>query len=448
MKKIIGILFLQCFFLEETSCQFLRNFDAFPLHEMSGKNLNFLKDILKDKKIVFLGEQTHLNSTDFRAKEKVIRYLHEELGFNILILEDNFCSFKYGYEEMIKQPDSAAFIMAKLTEVSYILLDSLYFDIANMVQKYSKTANPLIVEGLDILPSSPYANLVPAKIELFFFKIFKGFKTTQGYKYFGNFFLKGQIKRTSIDSTMQGKTPEYFSSQLSSLLNWLDSSFKTVQTNLKPSEISEYDFCVQAIKSYHFNYLHYLLDKRVILQNGQISYDSHKVRDSGMANNLNWLLDKYIKNNKIIISTSTYHITKNIDSLLTLPYGLSKDTKPMINFLSEQNKKLSYNIAFLCGVGEIGYEIFVQEVLKPPRKSLENILVKENIDRIFLQFKKGTSIKFKMRPTFYDYYVQDWAKHYNAILFSKTAKLGNKVYLNMNINDVKGFSYPDEWYSK
>lgn len=415
---------------------------------MSNENFHFLKDILKDKKIVFLGEQTHLNGTDFRAKEKVIKYLHEELGFNVLILENNFVSFKYGYDEIVKHPDSAAFIMAKLTELSYACLDSLKFDIANMVEKSFKTSNPLIVEGLDIVSSSTYNLLIPSKIELSFAKIFKGFNKSEGYKYLTEFLLKGQIKKTGFMKTLEAKTPAYFSSELSAFLQWSDSSFKRIRTNLKSSEISEYNFCLQALKSIHFNYLHYLLDKSEILQNGQESFDSHKIRDSGMANNLNWLLDKYLKNNKIIVSTSTYHMTKNIDSLLNLPKGLSKGTKPMIDFLSEENKKLSFNIAFLCGVGELGYGGFIQQVLKPPKKSLENFMTKENIDKIFLQFKKGFSTNFKMMPTFYDYYIEDWGKHYDAIFFSKTAKPGNRVCLDMNINDVKDFDYPDDWYSK
>jgi erythromycin esterase len=448
MHKIILIIFFQFFCSDVSHCQFLKNFDILPLNDMTDKNLYFLKDILKDKKIVFLGEQTHLNATDSRAKEKLIKYLHEELGFNVLILENNFGSFKYGYDEIVKKPDSAVFIMAKLTQSAYWCLDSLYFDVAKLVEKSLKTANPLILEGLDIVPSSSYDLLVLSKIESSFNKIFKGFNKTQGYKYFVEFALKGQIKKSGLDSTLKGKSPAYFSSKLSELLNWADSTIRIIQPSLEPSEITEYNFCVQALKSIHFYYLHILIDKKNILPNGMVTFDTYKIRDSGMGNNLNWLLNKYLENNKIIISTSSYHITKNIDSLITMPDGLTKGTKPMINFLSDYNKKLSYNIAFLCGVGEIGYETIVQQVLKPPRKSLEKILMKKNIEKIFLQFKEGKSTKFKMMPTFYDYYVEDWSKHYDAILFSRTAKPGNRVYLNMNINDLNGFDYPDDWYSK
>ena len=59
---------------------------------------SFLKDILKEKKIVLLGEQTHGEGSVFEEKIDLIQYLHEELNYNIIAFEsglyDNYKALK------------------------------------------------------------------------------------------------------------------------------------------------------------------------------------------------------------------------------------------------------------------------------------------------------------------------------------------------------------------
>jgi len=45
--------------------------------------------VLKDKRIVFLGENAHGVSEFTTMKARLIRYLHEELGFDVLAFESN-----------------------------------------------------------------------------------------------------------------------------------------------------------------------------------------------------------------------------------------------------------------------------------------------------------------------------------------------------------------------
>ena len=94
MKNIILLLFLIIskivFSQEDIRGEFI------PILENT--NYSFLSQILKDKKIVLLGEQSHGDGATFEEKITLIKYLHENLGFNTIIFEsgmyDNFKSYK------------------------------------------------------------------------------------------------------------------------------------------------------------------------------------------------------------------------------------------------------------------------------------------------------------------------------------------------------------------
>lgn len=51
------------------------------------EDLEFLIPILKDKDMVLLGEESHSFATTFEAKSRLIKFLHQELGFTVLAFE-------------------------------------------------------------------------------------------------------------------------------------------------------------------------------------------------------------------------------------------------------------------------------------------------------------------------------------------------------------------------
>jgi erythromycin esterase len=57
-----------------------------------------LREILKDVRIVFLGEATHFDGSDFLAKGRLIRFLHSELGFDILAFEAGIYQMRQAWE--------------------------------------------------------------------------------------------------------------------------------------------------------------------------------------------------------------------------------------------------------------------------------------------------------------------------------------------------------------
>lgn len=66
----------------------------------SNKDLRFLKKVLKGKRIVQLGETTHGAGEINATKVRMIKYLHEELGYDVLAFESGFPDTNASYLNM------------------------------------------------------------------------------------------------------------------------------------------------------------------------------------------------------------------------------------------------------------------------------------------------------------------------------------------------------------
>lgn len=53
-------------------------------------DLLFLKEILQNKRIVVLSEATHQDGTALSAQGRIVRFLHEKMGFNLVLFENGF----------------------------------------------------------------------------------------------------------------------------------------------------------------------------------------------------------------------------------------------------------------------------------------------------------------------------------------------------------------------
>jgi erythromycin esterase len=57
-----------------------------------------LRELLEGVRIVLLGEATHFDGTDFLAKGRLIRFLHSELGFDVLAFEAGIYQMRLAWE--------------------------------------------------------------------------------------------------------------------------------------------------------------------------------------------------------------------------------------------------------------------------------------------------------------------------------------------------------------
>lgn len=69
-------------------------------------DLAFLQPILADKRIVSLGEASH-GATEYNSvKVRLIKYLHEKLGYNVIAFESNLADAAAAYTQ-VQEPEAA-----------------------------------------------------------------------------------------------------------------------------------------------------------------------------------------------------------------------------------------------------------------------------------------------------------------------------------------------------
>ncbi|MGE3467809.1 MAG: erythromycin esterase family protein, partial [Pyrinomonadaceae bacterium] len=82
---------------------------SFSITAQNDRDLRFLDKALENRRIVLLGEFTHGSKEINLAKNRLISYLHERLGFNVLLLESglgevysiNFCRGELTSRQMV-----------------------------------------------------------------------------------------------------------------------------------------------------------------------------------------------------------------------------------------------------------------------------------------------------------------------------------------------------------
>lgn len=332
-------------------------------------DLSFLKSTLQGVRIIGLGEQMHYDGATYNAKVRLIKYLHENLGYNVIAFESGLYDCTVANDAISKR---------KLTDSVNYLNDAIFgiwdckevYALAEYIDKTNKTNNPLILTGFDIQFAGDFARDSLAKEFIKFIKYIE-IKTEIDLK-IDSIQLINSITTLAMYSNYFNKIPEQDTLFLQSTIAKIEATFNK-NKSLRNSYTSYWLRVLENIKSdYRKRY-----------------FSKVNIRDSMMASNITWLTEERFKDQKIILWSANTHLARNTNSVKN---KYLKNNKLMGNYLSDYFDTSYYFIAFTSYEGRFfnSWLLYQLSKKKPKKKSIEKFMYKKGYNYSFLDLRNNS----------------------------------------------------------
>lgn len=364
-----------------------------------GNDFSFIDRFIKDKRIILLGENSHGIADYFTIKTDLIRYLCQNHGFNIVIFESGLLEATLCRQFLSNDSPEK--------QIQNSLLDIYHNE--EMIPLFSEEwAQTIILGGMDPQPTYPLIS----ELMLDWIKDHTDYELYESMRAVEKHYFELQdemlIKITKpLKKRMKVAIQEY-----ENLLKLL----KIKQKNYKNPEIQRMLLLIQRGMQNRLQWLQVNLK-------GYLS--SGIQRGFNMFQNLEWLMNHYYKNEKIIVWAHNFHIRKKRPLMAKL-LGI----KSVGYWLQKKYPEDIFVIGLYAGNGKFATQLRVElEIDIKKKRHLESLLYETSESDLFipLDVREQSADKkmwFKRRwwllesgfSGFYPMalYPQD---HYDAIIF-------------------------------
>jgi erythromycin esterase-like protein len=414
MRRIIIVIVFVLIFIPSYGQNYIKSFilnNAQLILSIDPENndysdLQAIGNALGNSRIVMLGEQDHGDAPTFLAKTRLIKYLVEKKGFNVIAFESDFYSLHAGWQEVSKKKDSIFFF-----------LKQNIFDVWSRCDQLSPLFDFLALKGQENeINITGFDNQHVGQI------FQKGY-----YNRFYQFLDTSRIlsKKTLEREIFADRFSQYFilvrqqKKVPDSLWNYIISSLSDFN-NKATMKYGRENFWAQELKSLQTEY-----EQGRFFASGN-GNAGEIIRDKQMADNLSWLIQYAFPHQKIIVWAHNIHIARDGANAFS-----NKDRfNPMANYLFQASaiNNTAYVIGFtsLKGIaGKIGEKQY--RVDRPKSNSFETWMAAKNYRYAFLDFQKfkkehlGFRRKFYMKAkTNHKNVEADWINVFDGVFYIET----------------------------
>lgn len=259
-------------------------------NDTSFTDLEFLRPILSGNKIVLLGEQSHGDGASFLAKARLIKFLHQKMGYDVLAMESGLfdCGFAGGEISKGISADEAF-----RNSVFDVWTGSRQFQpVIEYLQQTQRTIRPMILSGFDMQITGEYGRDSLAK------------KLNQCVSIIPHDSSSGSFALRMIDTLT--RLPQRFKNTPDSLRELFFSSLHSLRQDIEHSSPPEKEWWLQVLHS----------TETLARFLWRIDWNKpdpavFNLRDRQMADNLLWLSRIRYPDKKMIVWAASSHIARN-----------------------------------------------------------------------------------------------------------------------------------------
>ena len=353
-------------------------------------DLDGLAKLIGDARIVQLGEQTHRDGATFRAKVRLVRFLHERMGFDVLAFESGLYSCNEAWRAMREDPgddgpgsDRAAKDAAALG-VQPIWAESMQCAaLWKYLVRRAKSKRPLVFCGFDCQVTGKAAPNLGQDLAYAVERAAPKLDTAKDIQYV----------HTLIEKLRQGS---------GKVANWesdgkkIDAAFAKLRGALEGGSDTKKAFWLQLLRS-----LRAYIESRSTEPKLEGLAGRFNPRDAQMADNLLWLANERFKGRKIIVWAATMHVQRNPELIDTRNKQLSYyQVEPMGHLVSKKLGKAVFTVGFSTYAGRTGSP-FASETHRVERaspNSLEALCVGAGLDAAIVPFRNLPKEHWLDRP--------------------------------------------------
>ncbi|AUZ25080.1 hydrolase [Bacillus subtilis] len=367
--------------------------------DASNKDLRFLKKVLKGKRIVQLGETTHGAGEINATKVRMIKYLHEELGYDVLAFESDFANTNASYLNM----DQSTPKSTMKNSIYAVWHTEDVVELFAYMKEQKEKGDPLILTGFDIQGMKNSFNdaanqwvkaVDPEKAELL----------SQSENDFSTLVTDS----STFDEFAQKK--ERLVKNYQELIKFAETNASALKAHL-PKEPKAYEMFMHSLQlRIDVMEMYMLGEMKEKLKDypENIEDFSFYMRDRVMAEQFQWVAETLYPNKKIIVWGHNYHLRKqNTKMIQDWTYVNGPN---MGDYLPERLKKQTYTIGIYAYSGasldSSDNKTVMPVTSPPPPGSLEALLKAADHPAVFVDFlhtknKKGTSWMYTPRTALY-----------------------------------------------